>query len=221
MLIIYICTNVINLYFWSTFNYVGEKKRFFFLLLVLSVISLVRPLIFKWCWFDVMRPSILGQDTNPQRRSSKSINNRCVFLMWYKRCISIFLFVFCLKSKSREKKREREDERGRVHRGIWKRIKEMDWTNGVCLWARCQRWRSSPTAWRRPGDLKTNRAEPGYCDGIEECHTCYQWGACVFTKVKASWRRSESPPCVSDCSSAAASAALMMSPVRSEVRARS
>lgn len=130
MLNIYICTNVINLYFWSTFNYVGEKKRFFFLLLVLSVISLVRPLIFKWCWFDVMRPSILGQDTNPQRRSSKSINNRCVFLMWYKRCISIFLFVFCLKSKSREKKRERGWKRASTQRDM-----EEDKRDGLDKWS--------------------------------------------------------------------------------------
>lgn len=33
---------------------------------------------------------------------------------------------------------------------------------------------------------------PGYCDGMQECHTCYQWAACVFTK--SAWKCFGSSP---------------------------
>lgn len=44
------------------------------------------------------------------------------------------------------------------------------------------------TAGDRPEDLRTDWAGPGYWDGMEECHTCYLWAACVFTKAVAAWK---------------------------------
>lgn len=67
-----------------------------------------------------------------------------------------------------------------------------------------ERWVWSTSVETGPEEL-----QPGYWDGMEECHTCYQWAACVLTKVQeAAWKCFESSPFGLGCESTALRAPL-------------
>lgn len=110
-----------------------------------------------------------------------------------------YVLVFCLRRKWCRKEEDKQmnlkDEIREQTRWTAAVKSNVDGRGGLQVKGGWGRWRRGAlTAGDRPKDLRTAWAGLVYWDEMEECHTCYQWAVCVFTKVEAEWKCFGSSP---------------------------